>query len=206
MLKRFFDLDNPVMRALSVAADLLVLNVYPMLCCLPVVTAGPAITALNDVLIRMSRGEEGRLTRTYFRAFRGNLKKGVLLGLLVLLAGAFIRFDDLAARAYIPLLRYPIAATGVIALGIAMYAFALLARYENTLAGTLKNAAALAVAFAPRTLGMLGFAAALWVLGIRFYRVGAPILLLFGLALPCYVNIALLRPVFDQLENRDRED
>ena len=86
-------------------------------------------------------------------------------------------------------------------LAIAMYAFALLARYENTIFGTLKNAVSLAIGFFPRTLAMVVFTLAFWVAAIRFYRFGIPVLLLFGLSLPCYICALLLKGVFDKLEH-----
>lgn len=86
-------------------------------------------------------------------------------------------------------------------LAIGMYAFALLSRYENTVWGTLKNAVSLAIAFFPRTLGMVVFTLAFWLLALHFYQIGAPVLLLFGLSLPCYVGALLLKGVFEKLEH-----
>ena len=57
------------------------------------------------------------------------------------------------------------------------------------------------VAYFPRTLGMVVFAVVFWMLAIRYYQYGVPLLLLFGLSLPCHVNALLLRRVFDQMEN-----
>ena len=44
-------MENPVMRALSTTADLIMLNLLTILCCLPVVTVGAALTALNTAAI-----------------------------------------------------------------------------------------------------------------------------------------------------------
>ena len=85
---------------------------------------------------------------------------------------------------------------------LGQYAFAMLARYENTLPRTLKNALLLAVGYFPRTLGMTVFAVGLWLLAIQFLRYGAPTLFLFGLSLPCYVCILLMRGIFAKLENQ----
>lgn len=199
-MRKIFDDENPVMKALAVAADLLVLNILTLLCCLPVVTAGPALTAMNDILIHMVRKEEGYIIKPYFRSFAANFKKGLVMGLLFLAAAALLYFDYLAALTYAPMLRYGIAAIAVILFAVATYAFALLSRYENTLGATLKNAVKLAVGFFPRTLGMVVFAAAFWVLAIRFYRIGAPLLLLFGLTLPGYVSVLLMNGIFPQIE------
>lgn len=199
-MKKIFDMDNPLMQALSVAADLLALNILALLCCLPIVTAGAGITAMNDLVIHMARQEETYLVKPFFRSFRANFKQSTLLWLLILAAAALLYFDYHAAAVYAPMLRYPIAAIGVMLLAIAMYAFALLSRYENSVFGTLKNAVSLAIGFFPRTLGMVVFTVAFWVLAIHFYRFGVPVLILFGLSLPCYICALLLRGVFDQLE------
>ena len=202
-MRRLFDMDNPVMKALSVAADLLVLNLLTLLCSLPILTAGAAFTAMSDIVIRLVRQEEGYIVKPFFRSFAGNLKKGSLLGILLLAAAALLYFDYLAALVYIPALRAGIAAIAVIVLAVALYAFPLLARYENTLGGTLKNAATLSVGYFPRTLAMVVCAVGFWVLALRFASFGVPILTMFGLSLPCYVCVLLLNGVFHKLENSD---
>ena len=203
-MKWFFDMNNPVMRTLSMIADVVVLNLLTLLCSLPIITAGTAITALNDACIRLVRNEDGELARDYFRAFRTNFKKATLLWLLFLAAAALIYFDYLAALTYVPQLRAGIFAVALIVLAIAFYAFALLSRYENTLWATLKNAAQLAVGFFPRTLVMLVFAVAFWLACIHWFSFGSLVLLLAGLSLPVYVNAVMLEGVFQKIENNSQ--
>ena len=204
-MKKIFDMDNPFMQALSVAADLIALNILALLCCLPVIPAGAGLTAMNDLTIHMARQEEAYIVKPFFRSFRDNWKQSTLLWLIFLAAAAILYFDYHAAAVYAPLLRYVIAAIGILLLALAMYVFALQARYENTLGGTLKNAVSLAIVYFPRTLGIVVFTLAFWLLAIRFYRIGLPLLVLFGLSLPCYVGSLLLRGVFEKLENHPEE-
>lgn len=199
-MRWLFDMENPVMRALSTTADLIMLNLLTILCCLPVVTVGAALTALNTAAIKIVRGEETAPVKDYFRAFRVNFKKGTVLGLIFLLVFAVLIVDYLAAGNAVPILRPVIAAIALLVLMLGQYAFAMLARYENTLRGTLKNALLLSVGYFPRTLAMAVFAVILWLLAIQFLRYGAPILFLFGFSLPSYVTILLLQKVFDNLE------
>ncbi len=201
-MKWFFDMENPVMRALSAVADLIILNLLTLLCSLPVITAGAAIIAMNTVCLRIIRNEDGSMLKDYFRAFGKNLKKGILLWFLILICGALLVLDYFAARAYIQILCPVIAAMGVMVLTLSVYAFGLLARYENSLFGTLKNAVFLSIGFFPRTLVMMVFSLVFWLLSIQFIRFGAPILLMFGLSLPCYVCILLMNPIFLKLENK----
>lgn len=202
-MRWFFDMENPVMRTLSVVADLIVLNLLTILCCLPVVTAGAALTALNATVIQILRGEESAPAKDFFRAFRENFKKGSAMGLLFLLFFLMLYVDYLAAQTFIPALCPVIAALALLVLTLGLYAFALLARYENTLWGTLKNALLLAVGYFPKTLGMAVFAVALWLLAVQFLRYGGPILFLFGLSLPCYVCILLMQGIFANLEKTE---
>ena len=206
MWNRIFDMENPVMRSLGAVCDLLVLNLLAILCSLPVVTAGAALAALYDVLLRIVRGEDDGIVRPYLRAFRANLKKGVPLGLIFLFAMAIFYVDYALAEAVMPLLRVPVVAAAMVVGAIGLYAFALLARYENTLAQTLKNAATLSVAFFPRTLGLLVFTVALWLLCLHFFQIALPVLLMFGLSLPAYIGALLFNGIFQNLENDDKEE
>ena len=201
-MKWFFHMENPVMSALSVVADLIILNLLTVLFSLPVVTAGAAITAMNTVSLRIIRNEDGSIVKDFFRAFTANLKKGILLWLLVLFCAVLLAADYFAAKAYIPVLCPVIFAMGLLVLTLAIYAFALIARYDNTLPGTLKNAVSLAIGFFPKTLAMIVFTLAFWLLSIQFIRYGAPVLLMFGLSLPGYVCMLLINPIFIKLENK----
>lgn len=194
------------MSGLSSAADLLLLNLLTLLCCIPIITAGAAITALNDRCIHLVRQEGGSIVNGYFRAFKENFKKGTIFGLIVLAVSALLYFDFLAAQATIPAFRIGITAISILALAVAEYAFALLARYENTLWNTIKNAAVLSVAWFPRTLLMVMFTIGFWLTGIVFVRIATPVMLMFALSLPCYVCSMLMRGIFDSIEKGDFDE
>ena len=55
---KLFNLDSPVMVFLSKVANLMILNVLTIICCIPIFTAGAAITALYYVTIQMARGDD----------------------------------------------------------------------------------------------------------------------------------------------------
>ena len=59
-MRGVFNPDSPMMRALGVVWDLIVLNLLFLVCCIPVVTIGPAITALHYVTTKMA-GEKTAL-------------------------------------------------------------------------------------------------------------------------------------------------
>ena len=45
-MNKLFGLDSPIMQALSRLADLIILSFLWLVCCLPVVTIGPASAAM----------------------------------------------------------------------------------------------------------------------------------------------------------------
>lgn len=199
-MKWLLDLENPVMRSLGTVADLMVMNLLTIVCCLPVVTIGAALTALNATVIKVVRGEEGALVRGYFRSFRQNFPKGSALGLFFLLTVVMLWVDGLMLNDYLPVLRPVFLIMALLVLTLGQYAFAMFARYENTLRGTLKNALCLAVGYFPKTIGMTAFTVAFWLLPLQFLSCGVPILFFFGLSLPCYVSILLMQSIFANLE------
>lgn len=205
-MKKFFSSNSPLMKGLTTAADLLILNILTILLCLPVFTIGPAFAALNDIVIRLVRGEEGYTVKPYFHAFAANFKKGLLFSLVLVPAGGILYADYLIAEALIPIMKVGIVAIGLIVMALSFYALALQARYENTFRATWKNAAILAIGNFPKTLAMTVCAIGLWVVCIHFYKLGAPILFLFGFSLPCYVNILLLNGVFRKLDGDDEKE
>lgn len=206
VLKKFFDSGNPLMVALAIAADLILLNIAALICCLPVVTAGAALSALSGVSLQLVRGEETYVMKNYFHSLRVNLKQGIPLGLIFLLAAVLIFVDYRFALAVAPVLRYPVAAVGILVLALAIYAFALQGHFENTIGGTLKNAARLLAGYLPRTAGMLAFTLVMWLLAIRYFQYGLPVLLMFGFSLPCYVSALLYDKIFKSLEENETQD
>ena len=76
-MRRIFDMENPFWQGLSVIADMLLLNLLTLLCCVPLITMGAALAAMNDVVIHIVNQEEGGILKGYGRAFRQNLKNGI---------------------------------------------------------------------------------------------------------------------------------
>ena len=94
---KLFNLDSPVMVFLSKVANLMILNVLTIICCIPIFTAGAAITALYYVTIKMARGDDPYIIKGYFKSFKENFKQATIIWLIML--GLYIfpvlsRFDN----------------------------------------------------------------------------------------------------------------
>ncbi len=203
---RIFRADSPLMEGLSKITDLVILNLAVILCCIPIVTAGAALTGMHYVLLKMVRNEEGYILRSYFKSFRENLKQSTCMWLMFLAVGIVFFLDlrltgaDAEASVQLPaVFRYLLVAAGAYVFMIYLYAFPLLARFRNTVFGTLRNAAVFAVAWLPRTIGM-AIAVIVIPAAILIFRPLFPLLLLVGFSGPGYICALLYSPAFKKLE------
>lgn len=205
-MDRFFDANNPVMRFLARIVDLAVLNLMTLACMIPVVTAGPAITAMNNVLIHLVRKDETYVWKMFIKSFRQNLKQGIGLGLLFTaifaVAGLELMMLHSIDAKSSTMFMIIITVIGICVFGVGIYTFALLSRFENTVRGTLVNAATLALGHILRTLGMLAICAA-WAAFLWFAHGITLLVLLYGLTIPGYLCVMIYNPIFETMESNE---
>ena len=200
---KLFDLDSPVMRFLSRMADMIILNILMMICCIPIITVGAAYTAMHYVLLKMVRDEEGYLIRGFFKSFIQNFKQATVIWLFMLLVimvfvGDWLIFR-VAADTFPKALIVGVAAIGIIVLMVAVYVFPLLARFDNTIKNTVHNAALLAFGNLPKTLLMIVVYALPFV--IAYFSVYSYIFIfMFGISLPAYGVAWLYSNIFKKFE------
>ena len=206
-MDRFFDANNPVMQFLARIVDLAVLNLMTVACMIPVVTAGPAIAAMNNVLIHLVRKDETYVWKMFIQSFRQNLKQGIILGLIFTAIGALAglellmlhSIDGRAATMFMIIITVISACIFI----IGIYAFALQSRFENTLKGTLVNAVSLALGHIPRSAGMLAICAAWAVLLWYIHGIALLVFVLYGLTIPGFLCTMIYDPVFRAMETNE---
>ncbi|MBQ0000685.1 MAG: YesL family protein [Clostridiales bacterium] len=205
-------MDNIFFRTIGKIVDIFWINILTLICSLPVVTAGAAITAMFYNLVRMADNDEGALTRGFFRVFKENFKKAtkiwlVILLLLIVFGGNLFLVRIGIMDGYGALETASMAVLCVllgIILMVSVYIFVLLGRYENTAMKTVKNAALLAVAYLPKSLCMLVilfFPVALMTLSNYFLYFWFA----YGLAFPAYFISMLMVPILRETEPKEEE-
>ncbi|MBR2546878.1 MAG: DUF624 domain-containing protein [Eubacterium sp.] len=209
-MDRFFDVNNPVMRFLSTSVDLAIVNLMTVLFAVPVITAGGSLASMNYVLLHLYRGEEGYLTSMFKKSFKENFRQGIPLGLLAvgicgITAADLFLLHSMNSKAA-TILMIIISVVSMYLITTFVYVFALQARYENTVTGTIANAFRLSIAHLPRTLGMM-ITWIVWILTLWYLHKAAPLVfLLYGFTLPGYICVSLYEPVFRKMENKVEED
>lgn len=203
---KLFDLDSPVMRILSRAADLIILNLLVLVTIIPIITIGASLSALHYVLIKMVRNEENYIFKMYFKAFKENFKKATLLWLILLVVIAVFVFDFYIMAFSGMVFPWPLV-VGVFAVGIilfmaGMYVFPMQARFENTIWGTLRNSFFIMILNLPKSVLML----IVYVIPVLLFLVSAyavPFLIMFGVSLPSLAAVYLYRKVFARFEPQE---
>ena len=141
-------LDSKFMTILNRIGELVILNICYLVCCIPIVTVGAAITGLYTVCFRFGTARERGALGSFFRAFLANLKQGILLWLIGLAVGLFSAYFALLFFTMGGVIHYafiPFLVLLALCLVVFSYAFPLLSQFENTVAQTLKNAAILSL-------------------------------------------------------------
>lgn len=87
-----FNYNNPFIKLLVRMANMIIVSLYWVVCCLPVATIMPACAALYHTVNKVVFGNGNGITREYFKSFKAALKPGVLLSVLAVVVGGLVAF------------------------------------------------------------------------------------------------------------------
>ena len=202
---RIFDMDHKFFRFMSKVADLCILNIICVVCCIPVITAGASITAMYYVTLKMVRNEEAYILRSFFKSFKQNFKQATIINLIMLLIGVVLYVDLNVSKAMQggagQIFQIIFMAFVLIYFILFLYVYPVLARFYNTIKNTIKNALFMAIRHFPYTVVMVIIAVCpLLLLLVKSYQIQSTLFVLFllmGFALIAYCNSYFLAKIFD---------
>ncbi|MFZ1381263.1 MAG: YesL family protein [Scrofimicrobium sp.] len=154
MSSSIFNSENAFWQGMTRLADLVVLNFLFVLGLIPIVTGGASFTALYETAGKLLEERGGGVTRTFWASFKSNFGRSTAIWAIVgplglgVLAGWFLMPADqiLALRVLLTLLY----------LLMFPYFFFLQARFDNSVAGTLRNSLLIPLTRLPYALAALG--------------------------------------------------
>lgn len=154
-----FNIGSPVFQFLGTLFDFVILNVIFLVTCIPVITIGPAVSALYTVTLREARNEQSGIVRPYFAAFKSNFKHSFLLSLVYAMIGAVLLYNlafwSQKKTAFGTVFLLIIALCTLLYIVSLLYVFALSARFDNTIKQTVKNSLLIALTNPVQTLLLL---------------------------------------------------
>ena len=156
---KFFNYDSPIMQFLSRLTDLFILNFLFLICSIPIVTIGASATALYSVTLKMAKNEESYIFSSFFRAFKNNFRHSTISWMILLLAGIVLWMDyravGMMGGSFQQIFSFLLIAVSILLLFPAIYIFPYIARFENTIKNSLKNAFIISIAQLPYTILLL---------------------------------------------------
>ncbi|MBP1753783.1 MAG: putative rane protein [Firmicutes bacterium] len=206
-MSNLFNMDNPFFTTLGKICDMLFLSLVWALLCIPVVTIGPANTALYYATVKVIRRERGYLFREFFKSFKLNFKRAAILGVIVTLIFVIMGFDLMWAYANMN----GIGSTGSILFGIFIaitfllvcfttYAFPVLSRFDMTIKQLLKAAAFMSMRHLPFTLAMV-VVTAIGIAGVLLI----PLLIFIAPAIVTLINSFLMERILKKYMPKTEE-
>ncbi|MCR5669595.1 MAG: DUF624 domain-containing protein [Butyrivibrio sp.] len=164
---------------------------------------GPALTGMHYVLLKMVRDEDSYVTKSFFKSYKENFKQGAILQMLQFMTFGVIVLDFILMRDLGGVFRYLVFAVGLIIAMASLYIFPLLAKFENTIPGTIKNAFLMSVLALPKTIAML-IVTVIPVVLFYFFNIKIfPLLILFGIAGPGILCAFLYNETFKRFEPKE---
>ena len=155
--RRVFDPENLWWSFLSRAVDLVGLSLAWGFLCIPIVTFGPATSALYYTVVKCFRQKEKNTFRIFWQAFRSDLKQGIIATLisvpvlLGLIFGYSVMKENWSTNlGAILFVAYDIAL--VVPLGVMCWLFPLLGRFDAPLKDAIRTSAFLTFRHLPSTV------------------------------------------------------
>lgn len=205
---KLFNPDSRIMIFLSRVADLVILNILWLVCCIPVVTIGASTTAMYHVIRHWQKDSVSSIMRDFFQSFKEDFKQATPVYLILLIPtvavvmNAMLIFNpenSAAVPSYLLVIWF---ISALILLFISSFVYPVMAFFADSIFKTLRNAMVLALANLPRTIliSILNLLPVILLfVNLSFFLQSSIFWLLIGGALVAYLNMSILKPVFKKL-------
>jgi uncharacterized membrane protein YesL len=152
----FFRIYGGLFTGLGKVFDIMLVSLLWFICCLPIVTIGPATTALYYTVVKTIRRERGYVSKEFFHSFRLNLKQGMISGIMLTVFAVLmlVNFQLVKAiKSNISTILFGIyLSMTIIVFLTSVYVFPNLSRFTLTVKGLFKNSFAMAIRHFPSSI------------------------------------------------------
>ena len=144
-----FNMDNAFFRFMGKLFDVVALNLVFIIVCIPIVTIGPAISALYYASVKSIRHDRSYPIKEFFKALKRVFNQSFIVGLILVLAAAIIYVDIRFVVDYIKnnftAMRYVYLVIGMVISFISVYIFPLISRFSLKISGLFRLSFYLAI-------------------------------------------------------------
>ena len=209
-MNSLFHYDGYLNRILTKLMYIAALNLLFLICSIPVITIGASCTAMYTVLFRFVRNDEPDILKTFFKAFRENLKKASCIWAAMLAAAGTLAVNYYALYhmdgGWTEALRVFFNFIFIIWVMLWVYIFPAAAYYKNSVLGYFQFSVRVAIANLPVTAAIILIQAAM-LLAILFFaqymQMAVILLICCVFSLPAYFSTGFLVKIFERFEDDD---
>lgn len=209
-MNSLFHYDGYLNRILTKLMYIAALNLLFLICSIPVITVGASCTAMYTVLFRFVRNDEPDILKTFFKAFRENLKKASCIWAAMLAAAGTLAVNYYALYhmdgGWTEALRVFFNFIFIIWVMLWVYIFPAAAYYKNSVLGYFQFSVRVAIANLPVTAAIILIQAAM-LLAILFFaqymQMAVILLICCVFSLPAYFSTGFLVKIFERFEDDD---
>lgn len=191
----FFSQKHPATIFLTAVCNLIFVNFCFVITCIPIVTIGASLTAMNRITIKILLGENPPVFSEYFRSFKNNFKQSTVIWLILSAITAFFVWEIYLINTSLPAeytwTQYPLYFLLLAIFSCMAYAFPIIAWFDENNKQVIKNSLLLALANIPSTIF---FAIITIALGLVTYVY--PVLVLSLMCFLGFALVAILESVF----------
>lgn len=206
-MKNDFFMDNPIMAFLNKLTNLVILNLSFLISCIPVITIGAALTALYSVNLRMAKGEESYVFRSYWKAFKCNFRQATSCWCIMILFLSVLAADvwatGLLSGTFSVFFKGIMLVFCVIYVVIFLYVFPYISWFDDKLSVCLKNSFLIGGSNIGYTVALVLITSAALGVAVFDFEIMLRLLIvwiIFGIALLNYAQSKILRIVFSKYE------
>lgn len=204
-----FDINGKFFKTLTKAGDFIILTLLAMVCSIPVITIGASLTAVFYAALKMARDEEGYVWKEFFKSFKQNLKQGILIELILAAFAAILLVDiNVCAKwaadgggTLVQLLMFAAIGILIVLAAVVLYVFPVLAKFDNTVFATIKNALVLCMHHLPQTISMM-----IATYGLIYFTTQYVGIMFISIPLIFYIDSFIFSRILQQYVKKDGAD
>jgi uncharacterized membrane protein YesL len=199
----FFNPKSAGTRFLTALANLIIVNFLFMMTCLPVITIGASITSLYRITIAILAGDNPSVWKDYLTCFKNNFLKATAFQLIYMALTAFFLFEIFMVNNMMDpqyyWAAYPAYFFLLMVFASSIYAFPLLAWFEESFMQYLKNSLLLAITNVPLTIMITVITGVLAYVTYQFTVTTLSVLILMGFSSIAIFYSLFFKRIFEKL-------
>ena len=206
----FFSQKHPATIFLTAVCNLIFVNFCFVITCIPIITIGASLTAMNRITIKILLGENPPVFSEYFRSFKNNFKQSTVIWLILAAITGFFVWEIYLINTALPpeytWTQYPIYFLLLAVFSCMAYAFPIIAWFDENNKQVIKNSLLLSLANIPSTIFFAIITLALGLVTYVYPVLVLSLMCFLGFALVAFMESVFLKRIFEKAGAKLKSD